>query len=488
MPSLTHAPVLIVAVLLLAAFITPLFGKRERAVNAVFLGAGLLAFALSLGMTMRVLAQGTLSYPVGGWPAPYGIVVWVDVFAAYSSLVIAALSLIISWFAVSGPREVRHNSAYFTLILLLTAAMQGMVMAGDLFNLFVFIEISSLAAIAIIAIKGTRESVEASFRYLVLSALGSGGLLFSIALIFMITGHLNMDYIRTTLAVTATQYPLNLLTAIGLMVVGFGVKAALFPMHVWLPDAHSNAPTASSALLSGLVVKVYIIALMRIAYLALGLEIYALLPVRHLFLALSTGALMVGSVFAMVQDNVKRLLAFSTVAQVGYIFLGFGLFSQRAIEGGVLHILNHAVMKSLLFLTAGVIIHQTGIKKLSQFNGLGRKMPLTFAAFAVGAMSMVGIPGTAGFISKLYLALGALDADMMIFAVFILISSLLNAAYYFPIIISAFFGSENEVQATEPATSVLAPIAVLVCMVFFFGLFPSLMVPLVRQTAHLFLR
>ncbi len=488
MLNLGHAPVLIVVVLLLAAFIIPLLGKRQGVVNAVFLGAGAAAFIMSLSMTMRVLAEGTLHYPVGGWAAPYGIVVLVDVFAAYSSLVLAMVALIISWFAVYGPREVRHNGVYFTLILLLTAAMQGMVMAGDLFNLFVFIEISSLAAIAIIAIKGTKESVEASFRYLVLSALGSGGVLFSIALIFMITGHLNMEYIRTTLIVTAEQYPLNLLTSIGLMVVGFGVKAALFPMHVWLPDAHSNAPTASSALLSGLVVKVYIIALMRIAYLALGLEIFALLPIRHLFLALSTGALMVGSVFAMVQDNAKRLLAFSTVTQVGYIFLGFGLFSPRAIEGGVLHILNHAVMKSLLFLAAGVIIHQTGIKKLSQFNGLGRKMPLTFAAFTVGAMSMVGIPGTAGFISKLYIALGALDADMLVFAVLILVSSLLNAAYYFPIIISAFFGKDSEKEAVEPRLAMLAPILVLALMVFFFGLFPSLMVPLVQQTALLFVR
>jgi len=488
MLDFSHAPVLIVALLLLAAFITPLLGKRPAVAQAVFIGTGVVAFVLALGMTVRVLTQGTLSYPVGGWPAPYGIVVLVDVFAAYSSLVLAMISLLIFWFAAVGPREVRHNGAYFTLILLLTAAMQGMVMAGDLFNLFVFIEISSLAAIAIIAIKGTKESVEASFRYLVLSALGSGGLLFSIALIFMITGHLNMDYIRTTLTVTSHQYPLNLLTSIGLMVVGFGVKAALFPMHVWLPDAHSNAPTASSALLSGLVVKVYIIALMRIAYLALGLEIFALLPVRHLFLALSTGALIAGSVFAMVQDNVKRLLAFSTVAQVGYIFLGFGLFSQRAIEGGVLHILNHAVMKSLLFLTAGVIIHQTGIKKLSQVNGLGRKMPLTFAAFTIGAMSMVGVPGTAGFISKLYIALGALDAGMFIFAVLILISSLLNAAYYFPVIISAFFGKESDAPAPEPPFGMIAPVGVLALMVFFFGLFPSIMVPLVRQTALLLVR
>jgi len=145
-------------------------------------------------------------------------------------------------------------------------------------------------------------------------------------------------------------------------------------------------------------------------------------------------------------------------------------------------------MKSLLFFTAGVIIHLSGIKRLSQCGGLGRKMPLTFAAFSIGALSMVGIPGTAGFISKLYLALGALDADMLIFAVLILISSLLNAAYYFPIIISAFFGKDSDAEASDPAPAVLAPIAVLAVMVFFFGLFPSLVVPLVRQTALLFVR
>lgn len=488
MANLTHTPVLIVVILLSVSFVLPLLGRREQLARTLFLIAGVIALILSIRLTLMALTQGAVRYAVGGWIPPFGIEIVVDTFAAYSSLVIAGISLVIFWFAAFGPKEVKYTNGYYTLLLLLTAAMHGMVLAGDLFNMFVFIEISSLAAIAIIAVKGTSESIEASFRYLVLSALGSGGLLFSIALIFMITGQLNMAFIREALTVTAGQYPLNVLTALAFMVVGFGVKAALFPLHVWLPDAHSNAPTASSALLSGLVVKVYIIALMRISYMALGLEIFSVLPIRQIFLVLASAALIVGSVFAMVQDNIKRLLAFSTVAQVGYIFLGFGLFSQRAVEGAVLHILNHAVMKSLLFLAAGVIIHQTGTKKISELNGLGRRMPLTFACFTIGALSMVGIPGCAGFISKLYLALGALDAGMVFFAVLILVSSLLNASYYFPIIISAYFGADNKIEASEPHWSVLAPVAALTLGVLFFGLFPSLAVPLVRQTAQLFVR
>jgi len=487
MPSI-HSPVLVVVVLLASAFVVALLSKHLRMARAVFLLAAASSLFLSARLTHLVLAHGTLRYTVGGWMPPFGIEIVADPFAAFSSLVIAGVGAVIYWFAVFGPREVKFEVGYYTLLLLLTAAMHGMVLAGDLFNLFVFIEISSLAAIAIIAIKGTSESIEASFRYLVLSALGSGGLLFSIALIFMISGHLNMAYIMETLSVTAGQYPLNVVLALGFMLVGFAVKAALFPLHVWLPDAHSNAPTASSALLSGLVVKVYIIAFMRIAYMGLGLTIFEALPIRQIFLILAAIAMIVGSVFAMVQDNLKRMLAFSTVAQVGYIFLGFGLYSPRALEGAVLHILNHAIMKSLLFLSAGLIIHQTGSKRISQLSGMGRRMPFTFAAFTIGALSMVGIPGCAGFISKLYLALGALDAGRTFFAILILVSSLLNATYYFPVIINAYFGKNDSKERIEPPRLMQLPIVVLSIAVIFFGLFPSIAVPLVRQTAELFIR
>lgn len=488
MVNITHTPVLVVVLLLAAAFVVALLSKHLQIGRYVFLLTSFTVLFLSARLTFIVLEHGTIHYTLGGWVPPFGIEIIVDAFAAFSSLVVAGVSSLIFWFAVYGPAEVKNESGYYSLLLLLTGAMHGMVMTGDLFNLFVFVEISSLAAIAIIAVKGTSESIEASFRYLVLSALGSGGVLFSIALIFMISGHLNMAYIREALVITSGQYPLNVVLAVGFMLVGFAVKAALFPLHVWLPDAHSNAPTASSALLSGLVVKVYIIAFMRIAYLALGIPIFETLPIRQIFLVLASIAIIMGSVFAMVQDNIKRMLAFSTVAQVGYIFLGFGLFNQRALEGAVLHILNHAIMKALLFLSAGVIIHQSGHKKISELSGLGRRIPLTFAAFTIGALSMIGIPGTAGFVSKLYLALGALDSGLTFFAIVILISSLLNAIYYLPIIITAFFGKDSSSDAKDPAWATQLPLVVLSVGVLFFGLFPSIAIPLVRQTAQLFIR
>jgi len=486
--SLTHAPVMTVVILLTAAFVVPLVRKHLWLAKAIFLGTGLIALILSVSVAGYVLREGPLVYAVGGWSAPHGIILLVDEFAAYVSLVIAGISLVIYWFTIFAPSEVKYESGYYALILLLTAAMHGIVMAGDIFNLFVFVEISSLAAVGIIAVKGTKESIEASFRYLILSALGSGGLLFSIALLFMVTGQLNMDFMRQALGVTAAQYPLNVLTALSFMVVGLGVKSALFPLHIWLPDAHANAPTASSALLSGLVVKVYVVALIRIAYLTLGMDLFAALPLRQILLVMAALAILAGSVFAIVQDGIKRLLAFSTVAQVGYIFLGFSLLSARAVEGAVWHILIHAIMKTLLFLAVGVVIQRSGFKKISEMHGLGRRMPVTFACVALGALSMVGIPGTGGFISKLYLALGALDAGQAIFAGLILLSSLLSAVYYFPLLINAYFGHDATSKASDPPLLVQLPLALLSLAVLFYGLMPSALLPLVRQTAALITR
>ena len=487
--ELTHGPVMVVVVLLIGAFLIPLLNRRESWVKWIFLTCGTVAFALSLYNANMVLRLGTIRYALGGWLPPHGIELVIDAFAVYSSLVIAGVSLPIMWYAAFSPDEVKSPNGYYSLILLLGASMHGIVMAGDLFNLFVFIEVSSLAAIAIIAVKGTMDSVEASFRYLILSALGSGGILFAIALLFMISGHLNMAYINESLKITATLYPLNILTALSFSFVGFAIKAALFPLHVWLPEAHSNAPTASSALLSGLVVKVYIIGFMRVIYLGVGMEIFQLLPMREIFLVMATLAILIGSVLAMAQENIKRMLAYSTVAQVGYIFLGFGILSTRAVEGAALHILNHAITKALLFLAAGTIIRQTGTNRLSDLKGVGRRMPWTFGALTIGVLSMVGIPGFAGFISKLYLALGALDAGMVPFAVLMLISSLLNAMYYFPIVINAFFGSVDKApQGADPKPQFLAPMALLALLSVFFGLFPSWTVPLIRQAALLFIK
>ncbi len=490
MNNIEHYPVLTIVVLLATAFVVPVLYKKQKLITWLFLGAGAVSFWFALGTAARVMSTGTFASVLGSWPVPFGIELQVDALGAFTSLVFATLALPIFWHAaMTAKKEVGSVSGYFTLLLLLTAALHGIVLTGDIFNMFVFIEISSLAAVAIIAIKLTKESIEASFRYLVLSALGSGGILFAIALIFMITGHLNMEFIYETLLSTAGHYPLNVTTAIGFMLVGFGVKAALFPLHVWLPDAHSNAPTASSAILSGLVVKAYIVGFIRLVYLAFGTEIFLSLPLRPILLTMATAAILIGSLFALAQGDLKRLLAFSTVAQVGYIFLGFALFGERALQGAFLHILNHALMKGALFLSAGVIIQQTGAKKLSQISGLGRRLPITFGVFTIGVLSMIGIPGFAGFVSKLYLALGALDQDLVPFAIVILISSLLNAVYYLPIITNAFFGKDTELQgAADPPWPTRLPMLILGGGVVLLGLYPALALPLVRQAASLLFR
>ena len=229
--------------------------------------------------------------------------------------------------------------------------------------------------------------------------------------------------------------PQQYLISLG-FVVGYGVKAALFPL-VWLPDAHP-LPSPSSAVLSGLVVKVYAAAFLKVFLKAYPREIFLEIPVMEIVLFLSVLAILYGSIVAMVQEDIKKMLAYSSIAQIGYVFLGFSLMGQRAVAGGLLHIFNHAMMKSMLFLAAGIIIYSTGIRRIRDMKGLGVKLPLTMGAFTIGALSMVGIPGTNGFISKWQLALGALDLGRPIIVVVILLSSLLNCLYYMPIVINAF--------------------------------------------------
>jgi len=236
--------------------------------------------------------------------------------------------------------------------------------------------------------------------------------------------------------------------------------------------------------LSGVVVKVYAIVLLRIIYSVYGIEIFTMIPIAEVILALSTLAIFAGSLFAIAQEDIKRMLAFSSVAQIGYIFLGIALVNNYAVAGGILHIVNHALIKSLLFLTAGAIIYKTGIRKISDLEGIGFKMPITMILFSIGALSMVGLPGFNGFISKYYLVLGAIDAQRPFYALVIIISSLLNAVYYLPIIIKAFFGQDHLTFSNDglPKTMMI-PMLVLGLGCIVFGMIPGNLFTLVQRAA-----
>lgn len=485
-----HLPVILLLILLMTAFIVPLLGHRREPLAFSLTAASILALLIgAFFLLFSVRSNGPFSYYLGNWPPPWGIELIVDYLAVYVLLTLGAIAFLVM---VYGARDLKHEIGdnvrnwYYSLYLLLLFALSGIALTNDLFNLFVFMEISTIASCGIISIKDDRRCAEASFKYLILSALGSGCFLLAVAMLYMVTGQLNLHYMAAALPQALSLYPYNILIALSLIIVALGVKAALFPLHVWLPDAHSAAPTPSSAVLSGLVIKIYAVAMLKI-FAVFPAELFAVVPVLEIVLILSALAVVSGSLFAMLQDDIKKMLACSSIAQIGFVFMGIGIFEGQALIGGLLHIFNHAVVKAMLFLAAGLIIYATGIRRISEFKGLGMRMPLTMSAFIVGAFAMVGIPGTSGFVSKWYLALGALESGKSIYIVPILLSSLLNGIYYFPIVITAFFGSgpQPNTERRDVPLSMLVPVLMLAAATIFFGFYPHPLVELLQQAINL---
>lgn len=480
--------VLPVGVFLGAAYAAPLVHRwYRRGLSVVVLGAGFAGLGMAVLLAYRVATTGPLHYFLGGWVPPWGIEVIVDRWAALGLLAVTGVGLPVLVYALYDAEhelDAHVVGRYFGLMLVLMAAMLGVIMAADVFNLFVFVEISSLAACGIIAVKGDRTATEASLRYLILGALGSGALLLGVALLFMVTGHLNMRLAGDQIMTAVLEYPKVVYAGLGFAILGMSIKAALFPLHVWLPDAHASAPTPSSAMLSGLVVKVYIFGLWRLFDVMFGEGLMTAVSVRGLLLVLASLGIFGGSILAIGQDDLKRMLAYSTVANIGYVFLGLGLNSERALIGAALHIINHALMKAALFLAAGAIIHATGTRHVRRLAGIGLRMPWTMGSFTIGALAMVGIPPLNGFVSKWYLALGALDAGQPLYVIVILVSSLLSGLYYAPIIISAFFEPPRHgSEARDPHLFMTGPTVLLAAGCVLLGLFPSLLLVLLGRWA-----
>ena len=490
-----HSPALIVVTFLLFSYLMPLFDrwKKEWCASLAIL-AHIIAILFTGYLTWEVMNNGPLTYHLGGWAPPWGIEFVVDYMAVFMLITISVVSLAILTF---GTKDLTHelkdkvSAGYYTLYLLLVGSMLGLAITNDLFNMFVFMEIGGIAACGIIAAKSDRACIEASLKYLILGAVGTGCVLLSVALLYMVSGNLNMTFVGAALENVLHIYPNNILVALALFTVGFVVKSALFPLHVWLPDAHSSAPSPSSAILSGLVIKIYAVTYLKLLIRVFPTELFSVIPVYDVILILASMSIIFGSVFAIVQEDIKKMLAYSSIAQIGYVFLGIGLFNINGLSGGILHIFNHAMMKSMLFLSAGAIIYCTGFRKIKDLKGIGMKMPLVMVVFTIGALAMVGIPVTNGFISKLYLAIGTIEAGKPILLAVILASSLLNAVYYFPIIIGAFFGTHHddedeheEVKCEKLPLKMQIPLIALGLGCIFFGLFPQVIMTIIEKAVY----
>ncbi len=431
-PDAFQIPAMVLAPLLIGVVLVPALGRLRRSLAYQVTVVVFVAYlAVALKALTTVLAHGTLHYKMAGWMPPVGIEWTLDALSAFVVLVLAVVAVMVAIY--SGVAVRRQNPErevpFFSMMVVMMLGLTGMVMTGDLFNLYVFFEVSSLSAYALMAV-GDRKAPVSSFRYLLQGTIGASSYLMGVGYLYVLTGSLNMADVASLLPHLLGNPALTV--ALVLMVAGLGLKMALFPMHLWLPDAYTYASSTSTAIIAPVMTKVSAYVLIRMIYFVFDSNwVLSDLHLGFVVTWLAMAGVIWGSVMAIAQRDVKRMLAYSSIAQVGYIGVGIGTGNPWALVGAILHIMNHATMKSSLFMVTGIVEMQTGTRRLQNWNGLGRKMPWTFLAFTLAALAMVGVPPTNGFFSKWYLALGLAGAKQWVLLVLLVLSSLLTAGYFF---------------------------------------------------------
>ena len=457
MPFVYNMPFFSILICMIGGVVTPFFRNRRivQIVNTFILVA---VFTMSLVLLITLLTAGeSFTYMMGHFPAPWGNELRAGPLEALLALV---FSIVMFLSLVGGMRGINIDiratrvSLYYTMMNFLLSSMLALIYTNDIFTAYVFIEINTICACAIVMAKDIGMTVVATIRYLLMSLLGSGFFLFGVSMLYAITGHLLMSNIQSAVIelIYTGQYTVPLVTSLGLMVLGLSIKSALYPFHSWLPSAHGSSTTASSAILSGLILKGYIILLVKIFYRVFTPDILASLHVTDVIFVLGVLGMVMGSVKALKETHVKRMIAYSSVAQIGYIYMGIGLGTQVGIMAACFHILVHAFTKPMLFLAANGLIDASGHQyEMKALRGSARKDILSGIGFTVGSLSMIGIPLFAGFAPKVFLGIGSIESDFHMIVTFLALalSSLLNALYYIPAVIA--FWSKPKQQALEIA-------------------------------------
>jgi multicomponent Na+:H+ antiporter subunit D len=461
-----HLPVLQVVVPMLLAPLVVLLRPRGLAWAATTAGS-VMALLLALELVIGVLAGQDIRYALGGWAAPYGIELRVDDFSALLLLIVTGASsaaLLAARRSIDAAIETHRQPLFYAAWLLALAGLCGILVAGDAFNIFVFMEISSLASYILVAGGPDRRALPAVFKYLIMGTIGATFYLIGVGLVYMMTGTLNLADMELRIHEVADQRPI--LVAAGFITVGLALKAALFPLHVWLPNAYTYAPHAVTAFLAACATKVSLYVLLRFDFVVFQQNLAGHeLQFAAFLMPLAVLAILFGSAVALFERNLKRLLAYSSVAQIGYILLGASMISVAGLTAGILHMFNHALAKGTLFLAVMCLATRLRGLKLGDLAGAARAMPWTMAALVFGALSLIGVPGTAGFISKWYLVTAALDLGPLgigLIAV-VVAGSLMAVVYVWRIVEAAWFAPAPEAAgATAAAGSAEAPLTMLV--------------------------
>jgi multicomponent Na+:H+ antiporter subunit D len=476
--------------------VLPLIG----ALLVAFVRSGVIAWAIAAvinwlmpvvagALLWQVLVGGPISYHLGGWPPPWGIEYYVDVLSAFVLLLVSTVSAVMILFArrsVAFEIDGDKQAWFYTMYQLCLAGLLGITITGDAFNAFVFLEISSLSTYVLIALGKDRRALLAAYQYLIMGTIGATFYVIGVGLLYLVTGSLNIVDIAGRLGPATAEQFRPAMAALAFLTVGISLKLALFPLHVWLPNAYAYAPSFATAFLAATATKVAVYLLLRFLFSVFGVAVGAgALQISDLLLALSLAAMFIASILAVYEENVKRMLAYSSVAQIGYITFGISLANTSGLTGGVVHLFNHAVMKGAVFLALGAVAYRLGTVKLADLGGIGRTMPLTCAAFVIGGLGIIGTPGTVGFISKWYLAVGALDRGWWPLVFLIVASSLISVIYIGRVVEVAYFRTPSGacLTAKDPPLNMLLPILLLGVATVYFGIDTELTVGIAGRVA-----
>ncbi|MDH5672494.1 MAG: monovalent cation/H+ antiporter subunit D family protein [Myxococcales bacterium] len=481
-----HLPVLAVLTPLLSAPLC-LMLRRKLAARFFAIAVAWITFAIAISTLQAVMQAGDIRYELGGFAPPLGIELRVDATNALMLLLVSSIAAVVLLF---GPGSAGatiakgREPAFYTLLLLALAGLIGITVTGDAFNVFVFLEVSSLASYTLIGLGNDRHAPMSAFSYLIMGTLGGTFFLLGVGLLYQMTGTLNMADL--TVRLQDVHGSRTVVLALALLVVGIGIKLAVFPLHQWLPNAYSHAPSVVSAFLAATSTKVMYYVLVRVLFTLFGAAfVFETLRADYLLMPLSILAMFGGSLAAIYQTNLKRLLAYSSVAQVGYMTLGLSFASVTGVTAGLVHVFNHALMKGGLFLVVGCITAQLGSSDIARMRGLGKRMPLTMAAFVVGGFALIGVPATVGFVSKWYLVQAALEKGMLPVAFLILLSSILAVVYIWRVVEIAYFQEpEAEAKVSEAPLNQLLPTWLLIGSTLFFGLNTDVTVGVAQMAAR----
>ena len=496
-----HLPALQVVVPLMSAPLAVLLRQRGIAFVVVTLAAWS-AFAVSIALWSQVNAisgDSVITYQIGNWPPPWGIEYRIDRLTSIVLVLVAGMAaVILPYSRASIEREIPQDQHYlfYAMFGLCLTGLLGITITGDAFNVFVFLEISSLSTYVLIALGRDRRALAASYRYLIMGSIGATFIVIGIGFLYLMTGTLNLEDIAARLK--GVDSPRPILVALAFLTVGISLKLALFPLHQWLPNAYTYAPSAVTAFLAATATKVSVYVLIRFYYTVFGESlVFKQLPLPEVMLVLSLAAMFGASFVAIYQSNLKRMFAYSSIGQIGYITLGLNYDSVNGLTASIVHLVNHGVTKAAIFLLIGGLV--IGIARsgggappeptFERLSGLARRMPLTCFGIVLAGLSLVGVPGTAGFVTKWHLILAAMEQGQFWLVGANVLSSLLAIIYVWRFVEVAYFRAPPEGSRRQEAPlSMLIPAWVLVAATVWFGIDTSLTAGSAMEAASQLLR